>query len=141
MAPLDGRWTGRGVVKGVASGPALLSRTPLSFLGDIEIRTGRVVGRSSDLCGACLAGTVLLIPSTRGSAGAWRFLYQLKLHGTHPVAIAMRESPDASVVQGAILAAIPIIDGLPGALWDEVEPGTRLSADGTEGLLTRLGAG
>lgn len=134
MAPSVGRWIGRGVVKGVATGLALL-------LGDVEIRSGRVVGQSSDLRGACLAGTVLMIPSTRGSAGAWRFLYQLKLHDTHPVAIAMRDSPDASVVQGAILAAIPIIAGLPDTLWDEIETGSRLSADGTEGSLTRLGAG
>src|SRR5699024_6952747 len=80
----DRCWRGRGVVKGTATGPALLSATPISFLGDIEIVTGRVVGRSSDLVGACIAGTVLLVPASRGSAGAWRFVYQLRKHRTHP---------------------------------------------------------
>lgn len=128
-------WRGRGVVKGVASGPALLSATSVSFLGDVEIVTGRVVGRSSDLYGACLKGTVLLVPSTRGSAGAWRFIYQIKKHDTHPVALAMQEMPDPSVVQGAILSGIPIVVGLPGSIWSEINPGEVVAVDGTEGIV------
>lgn len=130
-------WRGRGIVRGAASGPALVSAAPISFLGDVEITTGRVVGRSSDLLGACLAGTVLLAPSTRGSAGAWRFLYQLRKHDTHPAAIAMRDMPDPSVVQGAILSRIPIVVGLPDALWSEVATGQALVVDGTEGTVRR----
>lgn len=133
----DRFWRGRGVVKGTAAGPALLSATPISFLGDIEIVTGRVVGRSSDLCGACIAGAVLLVPSTRGSAGAWRFLYQLRKHGTHPVAILTREMPDPSVVQGAILSEIPIVVGMPGAFWSEISSGDPLVVDGTGGTVQR----
>ena len=34
-------------------------------------------------------GRVLIVPATRGSAGAWRFLHQLKQHGTHPLAIML----------------------------------------------------
>ena len=51
---------------------------------------------------------MLIIPYTRGSAGAWRFLYQLYKHENHPVAIITQAVPDPSVVQGAILAGIPI---------------------------------
>src|SRR5690606_517161 len=105
-------WIGRRVVKGIASGPALLSRTPLSFLGDIDIRTGRVVGQSSDVAGRTIGGMVLVLPATRGSAGAWRFIYQLNRHGTHPAAILTEDLPDPSVVQGAIMSGIPIIAGI-----------------------------
>ena len=133
-------WRGRGVVKGAATGPALLSGTAISFLGDIEITSGRVVGRSSDLLGQCLAGTVLVVPSTRGSAGAWRFIYQLRLHDTHPVAIAMHEMPDPSVVQGAILAGIPIVAALPEGFWSGIAAGDRLTVDGTEGTVRRIRA-
>jgi uncharacterized protein len=132
----EGRWRGKGIVKGRASGPARLSATAISFLGDVEITTGRVVGRSSDLFGACMAGTVLLVPSTRGSAGAWRFIHQLRKHDTHPVAIAMREMPDPSVVQGAILSGIPIVVGLPEDLWFAVRTGQRLTVDGTDGTVS-----
>ena len=133
----DRCWRGRGVVKGTAAGPALLSAAPISFLGDVEIVTGRVVGRSSDLYGACIAGTVLLVPATRGSAGAWRFLYQLRKHGTHPVAILTREMPDPSVVQGAILSEIPIVVGMPETVWSEVGSGDALIVDGTGGTVQR----
>ena len=87
-------WQARGVVRGVADGAALVSQTALSFLGDLDIRSGRVVGRSSDLCGECVAGRVLVMLASRGSAGAWRFLYQLKMHDTHPAALILREMPD-----------------------------------------------
>lgn len=131
-------WRGRGVVRGAASGPALISRTPLSFLGDIDIRSGRVVGKSSDLRGASVAGSVLLVPATRGSAGAWRFLYQLKVHGAHPAALVARETPDPSVVQGAILAEIPIVVIAGDELWRAAE-GRLLHVDGGAGLVTASG--
>ncbi len=138
MTTGGGPWRGRGVVKGAATGPAMLSGTSISFLGDIEITSGRVVGRSSDLLGQCIAGKVLVVPSTRGSAGAWRFIYQLRLHDTHPVAIAMREMPDPSVVQGAILAGIPIVVGLPDSFWSEIATGDGLAVDGSDGTVRRL---
>ena len=100
---------GRGIVKGQASGPALVAQEPVSFLGDLDIRTGVVVGDLPSVKGQCIAGKILLLPATRGSAGAWRFLYQLYKHHTHPLALVSRDLPDPSVVQGAILAQIPIV--------------------------------
>lgn len=98
----------RGIVTGVAQGPALIGAEAISFLGDIDIRTGQIVGDLPSVRNACVRGTVLIFPYTRGSAGAWRFLYQLYKHGNHPVAIVTTSVPDPSVVQGAILANIPI---------------------------------
>lgn len=109
-------WTGRAIVRATASGPALLSGTTLSFLGDLDIRSGNVVEESSDLFGKSIAGSVLVIGSTKGSAGAWRFIYQLFQHGTHPVAMITEDLPDPSVVQGAIMCRIPIISGLAGQI-------------------------
>jgi uncharacterized protein len=129
------RFKGRGIVKGVARGAALVSSTPLSFLGDVEIRTGKVIGELSDLRGRNIAGRILIVPSTRGSAGAWRFIYQLKQHDTHPLAIITEELPDPSVVQGAILSGIPIVAGLADALHDAVGDNTTLEVDGTTGVV------
>ncbi len=135
---MTGEWIGRGLVKGNASGPALISRTAFSFLGDVDIRTGMVVGEMSDLRGRSIAGTVLIVPATRGSAGAWRFLFQLWKHQTHPVAIVSDDLPDPSVVQGAILANIPIISGLARKLLGDIEDGTILEVDGTLGRIVVL---
>ncbi len=132
------RFTGRGLVKGKARGAALLSATPVSFLGDLDIRTGRVTGALSDLRGRSIAGRVLIVPSTRGSAGAWRFIHQLKQHGTHPLAILTDELPDPSVVQGAILSGIPVIAGVASALMDTVGDNSLLAVDGEAGTVELL---
>ena len=99
----------RGIVRGVARGPALVSPEAISFLGDVDIRSGKIVNDRHPLVGVSLAGRVLVLPHSVGSAGAWRFLYQLFVHGTHPVAIVQNRLPDSSLVQGAILAHIPIV--------------------------------
>ena len=98
----------RGLVDGSAEGPALVSAEAISFLGDVDIRSGEIVGELASVKGRRLGGTVLLMPYSRGSAGAWRFLFQLFKHGTAPVAIVCGTLPDPSVVQGAILAGIPV---------------------------------
>ena len=102
-------YAARGIVTGMASGPALVSSEAVSFLGDIDIKSGRIVGDLPSVRNATVRGTVLIMPYTRGSAGAWRFLYQLFKHGNHPAAIVSTALPDPSVVQGAILAGIPIV--------------------------------
>lgn len=130
-------WHGRGIVKGRATGPAMVSATALSFLGDVDIRSGQVVGQANDLLGRSVTGNVLLLPATRGSAGAWRFLYQLKVHGTHPVAIVIKELPDASVVQGAFLAEVPIIVIPKGDFWENTSDQDLLTVDGTTGTVER----
>ena len=99
----------RGIVVGRAEGPALVANEPVSFLGDVDIRSGRIVGDLPSARNANVKGTVLVFPYTSGSAGAWRFLYQLYKHGNHPVALITETVPDPSVVQGAILAGIPIV--------------------------------
>lgn len=102
------RFVARGIVEGRASGPALVSREAVSFLGDVDIRSGRIVGQLPSVQGRSLGGMILIMPFTRGSAGAWRFIYQLFKHGHAPAAIVSGTLPDPSVVQGAILAGVPI---------------------------------
>lgn len=105
---MTSRFSARGIVDGRAAGPALVSREAVSFLGDVDIRSGRIVGQLPSVHGRSLGGTVLVMPYTRGSAGAWRFIYQLFKHGHAPAAIVSGTLPDPSVVQGAILAGVPI---------------------------------
>jgi predicted aconitase with swiveling domain len=130
-------YSARGIVNGKASGPALVSAEAVSFLGDIDIRTGRIVGDLPSVRNASVRGTVLVMPYTRGSAGAWRFLYQLFKHGNHPAAIVSAAVPDPSVVQGAILAGIPIVCGPAAEFAHAISNGQRVEVevDGTRGVL------
>lgn len=127
---------GRGIVKGRARGPALVAQEAVSFLGDIDIRSGAVVGDLPSLRNASLGGHVLVMPYTRGSAGAWRFLYQLFKHGTHPVALVVTALPDPSVVQGAILAGIPIVCETDRDPVAAIANGTMLIVNGDDGTVT-----
>ncbi|MEY8838046.1 DUF126 domain-containing protein [Cribrihabitans sp. XS_ASV171] len=131
-------WRVRPVVRGKAEGAALVSTRSLSFLGDLDIRSGRVVGRSSDLFGEVVTGRVLVLPETRGSAGAWRFLYQLKVHNTHPAALILRDMPDPSVTQGAFLAEIPVVTAPEPGFWQAVSAGDRLQVDADTGEVRRM---
>lgn len=133
-------WQARGVVRGRAQGAALVSQTALSFLGDLDIRSGVVVGRSSDLLGVSVAGRVLVLPGSRGSAGAWRFLYQLRMHDTHPAALILRDMPDPSVTQGAILADVPVVVAPEAAFWAALRSADMLQVDGESGRIARCGA-
>jgi predicted aconitase with swiveling domain len=133
-------WTGQRVVAGKARGPALKARDPISFLGDIDIRTGRVVGGASDIRGSLVTGRVLVVPTTRGSAGAWRFLFQLHQHGTNPLALVTQDLPDPSVVQGAIMCDIPVVAGVARALLPILEAGDTLAVDGEAARVDRVAA-
>src|SRR4029450_12479752 len=114
--------TGRGLAEGQEQGPALLT-PPISFLGDIDIRSGCIVGDLAGVHGQSLQGVVLVAPSTRGSNGSWRFLYQLWKFGRNPVAIVTDAAPDPSLVQGAILAGIPVVCAPDRPLGDFAESG------------------
>lgn len=128
---------GRGVVQGKAAGPALVGREPISFLGDLDIQSGEVVGDLPSLKGRLVGGTVLVLPATMGSAGAWRFLYQLHVHGQAPAALVIVAMPDPSVVQGAILARIPIVAAPDADVLALLQDGEPLEVDGDEGVIRR----
>lgn len=129
----------RGIAPGRARGPALVSDAPVSFLGDIDIASGRVVNDDSPIAGRSVAGTVLVVTDTIGSAGAWRFLYQLFVHRTHPVAIVSVALPDSSLVQGAILARIPVLCAPQVDAVTAFADGEPLEVDGAAGTVRRDG--
>ena len=127
---------GQPIVHGIATGPALISKKAISFLGDLNITTGEVTGELSDLIGKKISKTILVVPSTRGSAGACRFIYQLKQFENHPAAIITTELPDPSVVQGAILAKIPIISNLANIISNTILDNDTLKVDGKLGKVS-----
>jgi predicted aconitase with swiveling domain len=120
----------------LAEGPALVSPDPISFLGDVAITTGEIVADESRVKGRRLGGTVLVFPGSMGSAGAWRFLYQLYKHGTHPVALVACTLPDPSVVQGAILSGIPVVCQPSEDVLTTIANGDHPRVDGAEGTIT-----
>jgi uncharacterized protein len=100
------------VARGCASGAALVTTEPISFLGNVNPETGVVVDPGHELYGQCVSGKVLIFPGGKGSTVGSYVIYQLKKRGLAPVAmINIRSEPIVAV--GAIISGIPLVDRVP----------------------------
>jgi predicted aconitase with swiveling domain len=100
------------VARGCATGPALATREPISFLGNVDPETGMVVDPGHELYGRCIAGRVLIFPGGKGSTVGSYVLYQLKKRGLGPAAM-MNIVSEPIVAVGAIISGIPLVDRIP----------------------------
>ncbi|WP_348641712.1 cis-3-hydroxy-L-proline dehydratase [Aestuariivirga litoralis] len=92
----------------------LFSDEPLSFWGGIDPATGVIIDRHHSLCGQCLSGKVLVLPSGRGSCTGSAVMLQLLSSGTGPTAVIICEKEEI-ITLGVVIAAkffgksIPIV--------------------------------
>ena len=99
----------RVVKAGRAEGEALVSTTPIGFLGGVDPDTGVVIEAGHPLEGKCIAGRVLVFPTGKGSTVGSYTLYRLARNGLAPAAIVNAEA-DPVVAVGAIIANVPMVD-------------------------------
>ena len=102
---------GRKIVGGKAEGELIVSQKPLSFLGGVDPETGIVTDAESDIRGKSIAGKILAFPRGKGSTVGSYIIYALKKNGKAPKAIIVGEA-ETIVATGAIIAGIPMIDGI-----------------------------
>lgn len=100
---LPSRHFGRPLVGGEAAGRALVLGARLSFAGGVSLETGTIIDRRHPRAGACVAGSVLVMPSGRGSSTSSNALGELLRVGLGPAAIIMLEV-DQIVIMGVLLA-------------------------------------
>ena len=123
------------ISSGRASGPALVSKERISFLGTVDQETGKVVDPKHQLFGKEVAGKVLIFPGGKGSTVGSYVIYQLKKRGVAPAAmINLRSEPIVAV--GAIISGIPLVDGVPAEILD-LEDGTFVAVD-ADGEMVRI---
>jgi len=89
----------------------------LSFYGEVDPERGVLIGD-----GRSLSGRVLFIGRSRGSTVGSYVIYALRYYGNAPAAIVMVES-EPIVITGAILAGIPLFEGLPREMFSNVKDG------------------
>ncbi len=120
--PTSAPWEAAGValVEGRAEGEVLFADVALSFWGGVDPRTGIVIDRHHPLCGECVTGRILAIPSGRGSCTGSSVLMELILSGKAPAGIVFAGREDILSL-GAIVAdemfgrSIPMVHVAPSA--------------------------
>jgi predicted aconitase/predicted aconitase with swiveling domain len=91
------------VLPGKAEGPVLATTEPLSFWGGVSPDDGRIIDVHHPLHGQCLTGTVLVMPSSRGSCSGSGVLLDLVLTGRAPAALVFQDGEDVLTL-GALVA-------------------------------------
>ncbi len=124
--------TGRSIAKGTASGELLKTDAPISFLGGVDSRTGKIIDEGHPLFGQTITGKVLAFPYGKGSTVGSYVLYALSRNNTAPAAIINTEC-ETIIAIGTIIANIPAVDRLNGEL---PENGTVVTVDGTNGTVS-----
>ena len=103
------RIRGRGIVPGRASGTAIASAAPFSFVGGVDPANGSILDDATGVAGERLEGRVFAFPTGKGSTVGSYVLYGLAKRAHGPAAVVNRRS-DAVVAVGATLAGIPMVD-------------------------------
>ena len=125
---------GRGVVKGRAQGKALVADATLSFWGEVDAVTGRVIAVGHPLEGESLAKRVLVIRSTKGSSGTPMILRLASLEGNAPAALVNVEV-DGLAALGCIVNGIPMMTDLERDPFEAIATGDDVVVDADRGVL------
>ncbi|MCX8173108.1 MAG: DUF126 domain-containing protein [Thermoplasmata archaeon] len=122
---------GRGISPGIVEGTAIVSKSPLSFYGGIDPKTGIVIEKGHELEGKCVSGKILVFPNGKGSTVGSYVIYGLKKYGKEPLAI-INQKMETIVATGVILAGIPAVDSVE---ISRITEGAVLRVDGTKGTV------
>ena len=91
------------LVPGDAAGPLLVLDDPLSFWGGVDPDTGLIIDGHHPDRGRSVAGTVLVMPSGRGSSSSSSVLAEALRLGTGPAALVLFDR-DVILALGSMVA-------------------------------------
>lgn len=130
---------GRGVIPGVVEGQALVCPDGLSAYGGVDLKSGKITDFENINYGRSINGSILILPSSKGSNGWSSSFTAAKAAGIAPAAWAFSRV-DSSVGVAVVTVGIPAIVDF--ASEDDpcrkVATGDRVLLDGSSGVLTIL---
>jgi predicted aconitase/predicted aconitase with swiveling domain len=100
------------ILAGEAEGPIVSTSEALSFWGGVSPDDGKVIDVHHPLHGTCLAGAILLMPSSRGSCTGSGVLLDLILNDLAPSALIFSGQEDVLTL-GALVAAMMFDKPIP----------------------------
>jgi len=128
---------GRTIARGQAVGKVLMTKDPISFLGNVNPDTGIVVDQNHELFGKSIKDTILVFPQGKGSTVGSYVIYQLKKNNVAPAAIINLEC-EPIVAVGAIISAIPMIDKLETDPYSLLKDGDEIVVNSADGYIEIL---
>ena len=122
----------RGIVKGSASGEALVSTGAMCFyLCNPE--TGEVIERNHPIQGKSIAGKILVLKSGKGSSVVQvDGFYQLWVKGKLPAAIILKDT-EPVIVSSAVVVGSTMVDRLEADPFEAIEDGDYVEVDADKG--------
>jgi predicted aconitase with swiveling domain len=123
---------GKCIVPGEVTGETIVSYEPISFLGDIDPKTGQITAVRHPLKGNSVKGKILVFPFGRGSTVGSYVIYQLLKNRTAPIAF-LTQKADPIVTVGAIISGIPMMDDID---INKIPNGIKLSINTDLGLIS-----
>ncbi|MGE5258546.1 MAG: aconitase X swivel domain-containing protein [Hyphomicrobiales bacterium] len=127
----------KGILPGKAAGRAMVLPNPISFQGEID-EEGTIVVSGHPYAGESVSGRVMIYPEAKGSSGGCMMLRLLAKRGKKPAAIVNTRHLDANLVEGAILADIPMLCYPEENIYDRITTGDWVEVDGESGLILKL---
>ncbi|MCC7575735.1 MAG: DUF126 domain-containing protein [Methanomethylovorans sp.] len=124
----------RTISRGCAEGQVLITRDNISFLGNVDPKTGKVVDANHELFGRSIKDKVLVFPHGKGSTVGSYVIYQLFKNGVAPAAMINLES-EPIVAVGAIISAIPLVDRLEKDPYSILMDGMCIKVNSSEGYV------
>ncbi len=102
----------RSILAGSAHGPIIATTEALSFWGGVDPATGLIIDVHHPLHGVCITGSLLMMPSSRGSCTGSGVLLDMVLSGCGPAALLFCEDEDVLTL-GALIASEMFGKSLP----------------------------
>jgi len=131
--------TGPGGYGEPVEGRLLVSGDAFSPRYDLDRATGIISRRGHSVEGASIADVIFVIPAAKGGVAAGWALYDLAKRGIRPKAFICRKT-NPVMVQGCILAGIPIMHELTPDPVSSLRTGDWARVDPGRGTLTVLGS-
>src|SRR5437764_4031718 len=118
---------GRPVVAGEATGQALVTSEALSFWGGYDFHTGTIIDKHHPLAGVSAAGTILVVPFSKGSSTTTAVLLEAVRAGTAPAAI-VTTGVDSFFALASIVADVMYGKSFPVIALEPAEFASRMTA-------------
>lgn len=127
----------KGILPGKAVGRVLVLREPIGFQGEID-EDGNIAIAGHPYAGVSVSNKILLYPEAKGSSGGCMMLRLLAKRGKKPAAIVNTRHLDPNLVEGAILADIPMLCYPERDPYEEIATGDMVEVDGETGILVKI---